>query len=382
MKSNIILKTMKNLLFILPVILIVAACGGTDDSKIKKTIVQKKQQIVKIEQQIAKLEKQLSDTTENIRLIPVEVKDMQPEEFNHYIIVYGKVEADNYALISPEMNGQVESIPVSEGQVVSKGQLLLSLNTAAIEGQIKATKSSLELAQSTFEKQEKLWDQNIGSEMQYLQAKTQKESLEAQLEALEAQMRMSQIRAPFSGTVNKIYPKIGEMAGPGMPVVEFVNLSKITIRADVSESYIGQLREGELVEVSFSSLPDVQRKTPIVRASKVINNQSRTFEIELQLNNPGGLIKPNMVSTIHINDFKENNALVVPSIAIRKDITGSYVYIAKSDADHDVVAKKYIQTSTSYEDQTMVTDGLAQGDQVITKGFHMVSSGIPVRIVQ
>lgn len=373
---------MKKLLFILPVLLVIAACGGSDDQKIKKTILQKKQQIVKIEQAINKLEKQLSDTTENIRLIPVEVKDMQAEEFNHYIIVYGKVEADNYALISPEMNGQVQSIPVSEGQVVSKGHLLLSLNTAAIDGQIKATKSSLELAKSTFEKQEKLWKQDIGSEIQYLQAKTQKESLEAQLEALEAQMRMSQIRAPFSGTVNKIYPKIGEMAGPGYPVLEFVNLSKITVRADVSESYIGQLREGELVEVSFSSLPDVQRKTPIIRASKVINNQSRTFEIELKLSNSNGLIKPNMVSTIYINDFKDKNALIIPSIAIRKDISGSYVYIAETQEDKNVVVKKYIDTSKSYEDQTMVSSGLELGDKVITKGFHMVSSGIPVRIVQ
>jgi RND family efflux transporter MFP subunit len=279
------------------------------------------------------------------------------------------------------MNGQIKAIHVSEGKTVDKGQLLLSLNTAAIEGQIRATKSSLELAKSTFEKQEALFKQGIGSEIQYLSSKTQVESLEAQLDALMAQMRMSQIRAPFKGTVNKIYPKVGEIAGPGFPVLEFVNLSEITILADVSESYIGLIKLGDEVEVSFSALPDEKRKSKIVRASKVINNLSRTFEIELKLKNPDGLIKPNMVSTIHINDYKNKNAYVIPSLAIRKDITGNYVYLVEPKDGKDIVAKKYIKTSKSYQDNTMVKNGINQGDNVIVKGFHMVSSGIPVRIV-
>lgn len=370
---------MKKILLPIIAATIVVSCG-TDDEALKKKIQFKKNQIVKLEQQIADIEKELVDTLDNIRLIPVEVKEMQPEEFNHYIIVYGRVDADNYANISPEMNGKIKQMHVSEGQNVSKGQLLISLNTAAVEGQINAIKSNLDLAEQTFQKQDVLWKQGIGSEIQYLQSKSQVDALKAQLDAFEAQMRMAQIRAPFNGTVNKIYPKVGEMAGPGFPVMEFVNLDKVTIMADISESYIGHVKEGNIVEVSFASLPDIKISRPIVRTSKVINNVNRTFEIELNFKNPKKQIKPNMISTIHINDFKAENALVVPSLAIRKDISGNYVYIAMKEDGTYIVAKKYIKTKKSYDDQTMV-EGLDIGDKVITKGFQLVSNGIPVKVV-
>ncbi|NJK86766.1 MAG: efflux RND transporter periplasmic adaptor subunit, partial [Bacteroidales bacterium] len=202
---------------------------------------------------MAELQKQVSDSAEMGSVVAVEVKNIQPEVFKHYITVFGNVEADKYAKISPEMNGQIDQILVEEGQRVNKGQLLVSLNTSAIQSSINEVKTSLELATTTFEKQKSLWEQGIGSEMQYLQAKTAKEATEARLNMLEAQMRMSQIRAPFDGLVDKIYMKVGELAAPGMPVIEFVNLSKLTIKADVSEAFIGNVRAGEEVELTFSS---------------------------------------------------------------------------------------------------------------------------------
>lgn len=371
---------MKTLVKILPIVILLASCGS-DDAAIKKKIIQKKQQIAKIEQQIAELEKQLTDSTEKEgNLIPVAIKEMNNEVFNHYFIVYGNVEADNYGNISPEMNGKIEKIHVQEGQKVKKGQLLVTLNTEAIAKNIKAMEANLELAQTSYEKQKALWDQKIGSEIQYLQAKSGKEGLEAQLDALKAQLKMALLKAPYDGVVNRIYPKKGEMAGPGFPVVEIVNLNTMTIKAQVSEKYISMINEGKKVSLTFASLPDYKIETPIVRASKVINPKSRTFEIELNIKNLDEKIKPNMVSTIKINDYSNENAMIIPSLVVKKDISGDYVYLAKQKDGKTIVAKQPLKLGKSYQDKTEVTEGLKTGDKVIVKGYNLVSSGIPVKI--
>ncbi|MCK5168485.1 MAG: efflux RND transporter periplasmic adaptor subunit, partial [Bacteroidales bacterium] len=186
----------------------------------------------------------------------------------------------------------------------------------------------------------------------------------------------------FDGIVDKIFPKEGEMAGPAFPVIEFVNLKKLTIKADVSEAHINKIKAGQVVELSFSSLPDYKVKTPVVQVSNVIESASRTFEIEMEINNPGEKIKPNMVSTIHINDFSTNKAFVVPSLVIRKDITGNYVYIVNQEDNKNIIGKKYISTGLSYDENTVITQGLNAGDKVIIKGFHLVSAGVPVNIVE
>ncbi len=352
-----------------------------NDLKIIKQIATQKNRIVGIESKIKMLENQMTAREEK-NLIPVAVKNMQAEVFNHYIITYGEVEAKNYAMISPEMNGRIEKILVAEGMRVKKGQLLVSLNTDAIDKQIKGVQSSLEFATTTYEKQDNLWKQGIGSEIDYLSAKNNKESLESQLQALQAQKRMSQIVAPFDGIVDKVYPKEGEIASPGFPVIEFVNLSKLTITADVSEAFVGKIKKGQMIELSFSALPDVSINTPIIRVAKVINSSSRTFEIEMEIDNKGELIKPNMVSTIKIKDFSSDDAFVVPSLAVRKDITGNYVYIVSKKDKQYIVGKKYVTTDLSYEENTMITKGLNKGDQVIIKGFHLVSAGVPVNVVK
>ena len=347
-----------------------------------KKIAQQRNKIVGMNRNLKALENQLASMKKEKSLVPVAIKEMKPEPFSDYIIVYGNVESDNYALISPEMGGRVEKIHVKEGDWVKRGQLLVSLNTAAVDKQIKGVKSGLELAETTYEKQNILWEQGIGSEIQYLNAKNAMETLEAQLETLQAQLRMAQIRAPFDGMVDKIFPKKGEMAGSQFPVVEFVSLGKMTIKADVSEKYIGKVKAGQQVELTFSSLPEFKEGVRITRVSKVINSASRTFEVELHVNNKKELIKPNMVSTIKINVFTEDKAFVVPSLAIRKDITGSYVYVANGKDGQNLVEKRPVKTAFSYEDNTMVSGGLTENDKVIVKGYHLVNAGMQVDIVE
>ncbi|MBN1115691.1 MAG: efflux RND transporter periplasmic adaptor subunit [Bacteroidales bacterium] len=353
-----------------------------DDITTIKKITAQKNRISAIQVKIRKLEDKLSSAHNKDDVRAVAVKEMVGEPFDHYLISYGDVDASKYAKLSPEMNGRVEQIYVTEGQKIKKGELILSLNTSAIENQIKSVETSLELAKTTYEKQSTLYKQGIGSEIEYLGSKTNKESLEAQLDALQAQMRMSQLRAPFDGVVDQIYAKKGEMTSPMYPAVDFINLDKITIRSDISESYIGEVKTGDNVEITFAALPGFKQIAPIKFISKIIDPQSRTFKIEIELNNKADKIRPNMVSTIKVNDFSSENAMVVPSLVIRKDISGDYVYVVTEEDGKSRIAKKPIETSLSYEEKTLVNSGLVKGDKVVIEGYHLVSNGEEVKIVK
>jgi len=361
-------------------IIAVAFIGCDKNEMIKAQIKKNKAKIAKLKEKNEELEKELTDTINEKQSIPVNIKQMTGEEFRHYIVVFGEVEAEKYAMISPEMGGLVKKIYVDEGDYVEKGKLLVSLNTDAISNTIKQLKASYDLALETYEKQKTLWENKIGSEIQYKQAKTAKESLEAQIKATEAQKNSAEIRAPFDGYVNDIFKKIGELASPGMPVVEIVNLRRLYITADVSEDHIGKIKEGQKVEVTFANYPEMKIKTPIVRVSKMINEKNRTFEIEMKLRNSNEKIKPNQISKITINDFSSIDAYVLPSIIIKQDITGKYVFTAR-ERDGKVFAEKtYIKTGLSYDDKTMVTSGLSENQKVITDGYNLVSKGVPVEI--
>lgn len=353
-----------------------------DELKLIKKIAFRKNRVVTMNKKIRELENELKSLHKEIKYTKVKVKELKGETFEHYINVFGNVEAVQYAQVSPEMSGQIRSIHVKAGERVKKGQLLVTLNTDAIESQIQALETSYNLTKITFERQDELWRQGIGSEIEYLSAKSAKESMEAQLKAMKAQEEMSQIIAPFDGIVDKIFQKEGTLASSMMPVLEMVNLNSLQIKAAISEKYIGKVTTGQWVELSFPYVSDTFT-TPIMRTSKVINDKSRTFEIEVRLNNPGEKIKPNMVSGIRIKDYSADDALVVPSLVISKDIEGDYVYIVNEKTNQTVVEKRYITAYIdTYKDQTQIINGLKKGDKVIVDGYHLVSSGIPVQVVE
>ncbi|NBC83242.1 MAG: efflux RND transporter periplasmic adaptor subunit [Bacteroidetes bacterium] len=358
--------------------LLIWGCG--QDQPIQQQIKAKKKQIEKLEDEIAELRRQLPDSALKKAAVPVRLKDMTGETFQHYIIAFGEVEAEDYAMISPEMPGQIKKIHVREGQRVSADDLLITLNTESVESSIKQIEANLELAEQTYYKQQRLWKDSIGSEMQYLQAKTNFESLQAQLKNLKAQLRMSQIRAPFKGYVNDILLKEGELATQMEPLVEVVNLSELKVNADISETYFKDIKPGQQVEVTFEAYPDMKLEMPIKNVSNVIASASRTFEIELNFKNRQEKIKPNMISTIRINDYTAEDAMVVPSIIIKQDINGKYIYKAVTENGQTMARKAYIETGLSYNDQTLVTEGISKGDQVIVQGYNLVNTGIPVEI--
>jgi RND family efflux transporter MFP subunit len=366
------------ILTILSLVLIAASCNTNSPEMAERQIQKLKGQAKEINEKIAALEAGMTvDSTEDVKFrIPVTVKEMKPENFSHFIDITGKLEAEEDAFISPEMNGQIETIHVKEGQSVKNGQLLISLNTSVIESSILEVKTGLELAEKLYEKQKELWDQSIGSELQYLEAKSAMEQAEARLATLEAQLDMARIRAPFSGIVESIIAKEGELAAPGMQVVQLVSLDKLKLYGSISERYLMSIKKGDRVIVSFPDLGDLSITAPIFRVGNVIDNATRTFKIEVKVDNRNKSLKPNMYSIIRVNDFSSDKAFVVPSVAIKQDIKGNYTYVA--DTEDMKARKKYITTGLTYEDQTMVEEGLSEGEMVIVKGFAQVSDGMDI----
>lgn len=374
---------MKKLLIVTSMVVLASACNMNSPEMLEQQLKKKKDQVRELNDQIASLEEQLAQNPGEEAasfLVPVTVKSMDPQPFEHYIEITGKLEAEKDAFISPEMNGQIDKIYVKEGQSVKEGQLLLSLNTSITESSIQEVKTGLELANKLYEKQKGLWEQKIGSEMQYLEAKNVMEQAEARLATLEAQLDMARVRAPFTGVVETIMLKEGELAVPGMQVIQMVSLYNLKLYGNISERYMTSIKKGEIVIVDFPDVEGLNVKVPIHRVGNVIDDASRTFRIEMKINNRQKTLKPNMYSTIQVNDFKTASAFVVPSVSIKQDIKGNYLYVATPEEGELKARKRYVETGLSYKDQTMIKEGVSKGEEVIVKGFAQVSDGVNISV--
>jgi len=374
---------MKKVLFVIIVGIIASCSSKVDNPETQEEILNQisvyKKEVIELSKKINELKKGLKGfDEESERSIPVTIKKLSFEEFNHYIDVNGVVEAINAAYISPEINGQVKEIFVKEGQYVKKGQLLLRINSSVTKSTLKEVETSLELANTVYEKQSQLWEKNIGSELDYLQAKNNMESLESRLETLQAQIDMATIKAPINGIIDEILVKEGELAIPGMQMIQLVNLNDLFVNADVSEAYITKVKKGEMVILEFPSYPDIVMEVPVHRTGNVVKSANRTFKVQLKIKNINDQIKPNVLARIKINDYTSENALLVSSIIVKQDLKGSYVFVANGD---NTANKVYIETGMSYMDLTMVTTGLSVGDRVIVNGYNQVSNGSKLQIV-
>lgn len=369
--------------FFLILIIAITSCNPDNPGAIKNKLIKLKEKQMVINNEIAMLERELEKDSVQIdseSAVSVKINELNFKEFNHFLLISGNVNAEKHVLVSPEINGQIEKIYVSEGEKVKKGTLLISLNTKVIKSNIEEVKTGLEFARKVFIKQNELWEQNIGSEIEYLNAKNAKESTENRLKTLKTQLEMARIRAPFSGFIEKISGKEGEMASPGMPILEIVNLSEMKIYADVSEKYLANINEGDTTIVRFPSLPGMEIEVPVYRTGNVIDRNSRTFTIELKINNLDNQLKPNLMATVMLNDFSKDSALVVPSNIIKKDIQGEYLYLAVNTGESTIAQKIYIDTGLSYKDKTMITGGVKDGDKVIIAGYTEVSDGVKINI--
>jgi membrane fusion protein, multidrug efflux system len=354
-----------------------------DAEAIRSQISEHNEEINRLTQKVSELERQLEQMGERSngrRMVPVTTEALKHQPFSHFIKVNSSVEAVREATISPEINGQIKRIEVEKGQRVNAGQVVARLNTSVIESNIQEVKTSLQLARTVYERQQSLWEQEIGSEIQYLEAKNNYESLQTRLKTLESQMDMAVIRAPVPGIVDQIFAKEGELAMPGMPVMHIIDLGLLYINSDLSESFLPVVGTGEEVILRFPAFPDFEERVTVHRVGHMINPENRTFRMQLRITNPGERFKPNMVATVGVRTFHTDSALVVPSILVKQDTQGHFVYIATESETHGLVARKaYIERGYDSEGRSMIRSGLHPGDRVIRQGHNQVSEGARIR---
>lgn len=334
-----------------------------------------------LEQEIQQLEKEISgsNTSESSRKkVLVQAQLISDTLFEHFIEIHGVVNSDQNVMINSELAGLIQEVKVKEGQKVSRGQVIAVVNTDLIRQNIKELQTSLDLAKTVFDKQKRLWEQNVGTELQFLEAKSRKESLENSLSTLQTQLSKGFIKSPINGVVDEVFAKTGEMAAPAAPVARVVNMTQSEITADVSEAYLGKIAQGDEVEVEFPSM-DKTVSGKIASIGSFINPGNRTFKIYITIGN-SALLKPNMLTRVRFKDFHQKQALVVPSDIIQFDRNGNFLFRLIEKDNKLVASKTYIEVGPSYKGNTLITGKLSSGDKVIVKGHRSLTDGEEVKI--
>jgi membrane fusion protein (multidrug efflux system) len=371
----------KNFLLIILVAATIISCSKTPDEKKRAELENMKKEQAELKSKITKLEDELAknDTTKKDKLKVVEAAPIVPQTFTHYIEVQAKVEGDEDVTLSTEMPGTVTSVLVQAGDKVSKGQVLATLEDRAIRQQADAMKAQLDMAATMYNRQKNLWDQKIGSEVQFIQARTQKESMEKQYAALQEQWDMTRIKSPINGTVDFVSIKIGSSAAPGFPSIRVVNLSSMKVKAEVAESYISKVNSGNDAIIYFPDL-DKEIKTKLSYSGRAINSLNRTFNVEVRLSPKDGEFHPNQVAVLKIADYTAPNVFVVPVGAVQKSIDGEFVYIAADEKGKTVAKRKTVASGMIYNGLAEIRSGLSPGDKVITIGYQNVIEGDAVKL--
>jgi membrane fusion protein, multidrug efflux system len=349
----------------------------------------KKEELKKLKTEQAELSRQIKALEDSIRkedpnafavtlkAKEVTVASIEPKNFDHYVQTQGRIESENNIMVSSKSMGVIEAVFVKEGQQVSKGQVIAQIDNSVIERNIESMESQLELATTVYQRQKNLWDQKIGTEVQYLQAKTNKESLEKQLQGLKEQSDMMKVKAPIGGVIDEVQVKVGENIAPGMPAARIVNNSDLKLVADVSEAYVTDVKKGDKVIIN---VPEI-RKEIIGQVSFVgrnIDPLSRTFTVEVNLKSQPEL-RPNMSATIKVVFNTAAEAIVVPVNVIQTLNNEKVVYIAEKDGTKTVARKKVVTVDGVYNNMAQV-QGLKGGDQIITFGYQGLNDGEVIKI--
>lgn len=367
---------MKKILMLLTTAIIIASCSFTttdDESTKRKQLQEFKQELYELQQKIEDLEKELA-ATEKEEVIKVKVVKLQNKVFEHFFEVTGNVEAIEDVDVSPETTGVIKEVLIKEGQKVKTGQVLAKLNTQILERSMDELDVQLELANTNFERQENLWKQNIGSEMQYLQAKNNKDGLEKRIASLNTQIEMGNVKSPVNGVVDIVYQKKGHIGSPQMPFAKVINISKMKIYVDVSEFYLTKIEKGDSINIFFPAL-NREINTKIDQIGNTIDANNRTFRVRVNINNSDNMIKPNLVSIIKLRDYLNKEAIVVPSLYVKNDFNGSYTYIIEKKNSKNIAKKVYVTTGVTDNNVTEITEGLSAGMQIISEGYNQVVDG-------
>ena len=379
-------------------LILLTACGGdgnqsVDDLISSGNLEQIKQRRNELNEQqkeilgsIRKMDSVIDSRESNDNITLVTTLEVQPRPFNHYLELQGDVQTKQNILLFPEMPGTLEKVYVKEGDAVKKGQLLGRIDDGGLASGLEQLRTQAALAETTYERQKRLWEQNIGSEIQYLQAKTNYEATRNAVNQAQAQLAKSALRAPFSGIVDDIMQEEGSTVNPaaGMPVFRIVNLAEMYVEVAVPESHLAGVRPGKEVIIFLPVLGD-SITTKVRQTGNYINPANRSFSVEVPVPNADGKIKPNLTARVNINDYSNPEALLIPPSVISENAEGQqYVYVATMMESNSMASaeKRIITTGLIQGDWVEVLSGLQPGDQIIDEGARRVREGQEIQIIE
>lgn len=386
---------MKKIYSLVLTTLILFSCGDKKEQSIDDVIATK--DIKQIRTKKSELDKKVQEISEDIKLLNAQIEELdtlkrvplvtaitiENEVFTHYLELQGNVKTKQNVLIYPEMPGTLERVLVKEGQKVYKGQVLARIDDGGMSQQVAQLEATTALAKTTFERQEKLWEQKIGSEIQFLQTKTNYEATKSQLAQLKEQLSKSTIRAPFAGVIDNVFKDQGTVVspGPGSEVFRIVNLGNMFIEADVPESYISDIVPGKEVEIEFPVLGKTL-DTKVRQTGNFINPANRTFRVEIGVPNQDRSIKPNLTAKLKINDYTSTEAILIPQSILSENAAGEqYVYkITNLEADFGTATQVVVKTGKTQGDVIEILEGIAVGDKLIKAGARSVKDGQEIKI--
>jgi membrane fusion protein (multidrug efflux system) len=364
---------MKKVLYIATV-MVLAACGQKQkDYKTELADLQKQQ--ADINAKIAKIQA-AHPTADSSKVVDVNAVTIKAGTFTNYVQIQGKIDAQDNVTAYPQMQGTITNIYVKPGQHVGRGQVMVQLDNSVLKQQIAQAESQLSLANTVYQRQKNLWDQKIGTEVQFLQAKTNYEAGQKQIAALREQSAMYTIKSPINGSVDQMDLKLGQAAMPGATGIRIVNADNLKVKADVPESYAGRVSQGQTVKLLFPDAND-SLTTKLTFAAKVIDPASRSFGIEIKLPSTKGL-RPNMTVIVKVADYSKANAIAIPLKAVQKSEQGDYVFVV----ENGIAKRKVVKQGATYNNQTEIVSGLAAGDQLIVSGASDIEDGDKVKVLQ
>ena len=387
---------MKNIFLLLISLVILSSCEGENKKSIEDIIAEgnistlrtKRTEIeaqeVAIAEKLKRLDEAISKLDDSKKLPLVTTIKANEEIFDHFLELQGNVKTKENIVIYPELSGILQQIYVKEGQKVSKGQILATIDDGGMSQQVAQLQIQADLAKTTFERQERLWNQKIGSEIQYLQAKSSYEAQEKAVNQMKVQLEKTTVKAPFSGVIDDIITEEGSVVAPGQSqLMRIVNLNNMYIEVDVPENYINDVTKNKNVIVEFPILNKVL-DAKIRQAGNFINPANRSFKIEVAVPNKDKSIKPNLTAKLKINDYTNKNALLIPQSIISENANGEqYVYIVtdQNNENEAHVKRVIIQTGRTQGDVIEVLSGLENGSEIIKEGARSVREGQTVKII-
>ena len=379
---------MKKTLILSLLAVILYACGNKENAQnvdeliAAKNVTALQAKKTALQGEIAKIEEALATLDVKKEEALVAVQTVKDTLFTHYLDIQGSVDTKENIIIQPEYSGTLTSLTVKAGQKVAKGQILGRVDDAGMSQQLASAENQYALAKTTFERQKNLWDKKIGSEIQYLQAKTNYEAQMKAVAQMKAQVAKTVVRAPFSGIIDEVITDKGQVVGPGQQLMRIVNLSDMYVSANIPESFIGKIKVGAIVDVQIKSIGKTYQGR-VRQVGNYINPNNRNFSIEVAVPNKDNLLRPNQVAVLKIEDYKKPNAILVPESIVTENAAGEkIIYTVDTSSKEPKAVKKTITIGLTSGSNVEVKSGLNKGETIIIEGARSIQNGDQVEILK